>query len=76
MFTVRLAGRCSSAYYRTLSTFSLQNLSKSAGRFPGKRFKRYFQNETKAWRSWEGTSKAPGITGKFQPCFIAFFEQI
>lgn len=64
MFTVRLAGRCSSAYFRTLSTFSLQNLSKSASRFPGKRFKRYFQNETKAWRSWEGTSKAPGITAE------------
>ena len=64
MFAVRIAGRCSSASLRSLSTFSVQNSSKSVGRFPGKRCNRYFQTETKAWRSWEGTTKAPGITGK------------
>ncbi|KAL9962065.1 hypothetical protein ACROYT_G031134 [Oculina patagonica] len=33
-------------------------------RFPRKNCNRFYQTETKAWRSWEGTTKAPGITAE------------
>ena len=64
MFAVRIAGRCSSTTLRGFSTFSIQNSSKTVARFPRKNCNRFYQTETKAWRSWEGTTKAPGITGK------------
>ncbi|XP_067046499.1 growth hormone-inducible transmembrane protein-like [Acropora muricata] len=65
MFATRVLGRCSSAQFRSFSSFSVQNTSKMIGRIPARTCHRPFQTETKAaWRTWEGTTKAPGITAE------------
>lgn len=64
MFALRIAGRCSQASLRNFSTFSIQNSSKTMARFPRENCHRFYQTETKAWRSWEGATKAPGITAE------------
>lgn len=64
MFATRVLGRCSSAQFRSFSSLSVQNTSKMTGRIPAWTCHRPFQTETKtAWRTWEGTTKAPGLTG-------------
>lgn len=73
MFALRIAGRCSQATLRNFSTFSMQNSSKTVARFPRKNCHRFYQTETKAWRSWEGTTKAPGITGKILLLSLCYF---
>lgn len=73
MFALRIAGRCSQATLRNFSTFSMQNSSKTVARFPRKNCHRFYETETKAWRSWEGTTKAPGITGKILLLCLCYF---
>ena len=73
MFALRIAGRCSQATLRNFSTFSMQNSSKTVARFPRKNCHRFYQTETKAWRTWEGTTKAPGITGKILLLCLCYF---
>lgn len=64
MFGVRILGRCSATSLRNFSTTTTQNFSKSSRQFPSRNCNRLFQTEAKTWRTWEGTTKAPGITGK------------
>lgn len=64
MFGVRILGRCSATSLRNFTTTTTQSFSKSSRQFPSRNCNRLFQTEAKTWRTWEGTTKAPGITAE------------